>query len=376
MVNIYFSKCQKYMAKNLEMSTEPNIDNNWVVDTFNKEFLLKNNLQQIVTLKKKNSDVYGIKLKENPVNKIYFKLILGHYLVTVINDNNYALTVFNDNEIYLDYFDENNNQKIELKHFEGTFEQVFKNIPEQPIFNNFEQERLHRKQRLAAGYRIFAEYGYDDGFAGHITVRDPEFTNTFWVNPMGVHFNQITVSKLIRINHKGEVLDGVNLVNTAAAVIHTCIHEARPDVIAAAHSHSVYGRTWSTLGRKLDPITQDSCAFYNDHGLYKGYGGAAVYKEEAQNIVNAIKNYKAVILQNHGLITVGKSVDSAIWWYITLEESCRTQLLAESTNIKLNIINNETAEKVYNLLGTDHCGWFQFQPLYESIISRYPELLL
>ena len=89
--------------------------------------------------------------------------------------------------------------------------------------------------------------------------------DTFWVNPFGLAFSLINKSDLIRVSESGEILEGgeIRLLNTAAFMIHSAIHKARPDVLAAAHSHSIYGRSFCTLGRPLDIITQDSCAFYN-----------------------------------------------------------------------------------------------------------------
>ena len=111
-------------------------------------------------------------------------------------------------------------------------------LPTPPKFDNPADERLHRKQRLAAGFRLFSKFGFDEGVAGHITARDPEFVDTFWVNPFGVHFSQVKVSNLIRCDHKGNVVEGDYPVNTAAFVIHSRVHAARPDANAAAHSHS------------------------------------------------------------------------------------------------------------------------------------------
>ncbi len=130
-------------------------------------------------------------------------------------------------------------------------------MPQPPVFDTPAQERRHRKQRLAAAFRLFSKFGFDEGVAGHITARDPEFTDTFWVNPFGVHFSQVNVSNLIRCDHEGKVVEGNHPVNAAAFAIHSNVHQARPDAVAAAHSHSTYGRAWSTLGRKLDPLTQD-----------------------------------------------------------------------------------------------------------------------
>ena len=136
-----------------------------------------------------------------------------------------------------------------------------------PKFDSVDAERLHRKQRLAASFRLFGKFGFDEGVAGHITVRDPEHLDRFWVNPFGMNFKHIRVSDLICVDHTGAVVEGDAMVNAAAFAIHSQVHAARPDVIAAAHSHSVHGKAWSSLGRLLDPITQDACAFYEDHGL-------------------------------------------------------------------------------------------------------------
>ncbi|MCZ4120591.1 class II aldolase/adducin family protein [Streptomyces sp. H39-S7] len=132
-------------------------------------------------------------------------------------------------------------------------------------FASTEDERQHRKERLVAALRLFGRFGFEEGVAGHITARDPEFTDHFWVNPFGMSFKLITVSDLILVNHAGQVVEGRFHVNQAAFAIHSQVHQARPDVIAAAHSHSTYGRALSSLGELLDPITQDVCAFYEDH---------------------------------------------------------------------------------------------------------------
>src|SRR3712207_305569 len=134
-------------------------------------------------------------------------------------------------------------------------------VPMPPEFDNVEDERLHRKQRLAAAFRLFSKFGFEEGVAGHITARDPERLDHFWVNPLAMSFAHISVSDLILVNERGDVVEGDRAVNTAAFVIHSQVHAARPDVVAAAHSHSLHGKAWSALGRKLDPLTQDACAF-------------------------------------------------------------------------------------------------------------------
>ncbi len=169
-----------------------------------------------------------------------------------------------------------------------------------------DEERLLRKQKLAGALRIFGRLGFGEGVAGHITVRDPEFPDHFWVNPFGMSFRHIRVSDLILVNHDGAVVYGRHPVNRAAFVLHSAIHQARPDVISAAHAHSVHGKAWSSLGRLLDPITQDSCAFYEDHTVIADEGGAVVFEIAAgRTIAGQFGPHKAAIHQNHGLFTVG-----------------------------------------------------------------------
>lgn len=131
-------------------------------------------------------------------------------------------------------------------------------------FSNKYEERDYIKGRLACAYRVFGHYGLNEGLAGHITVRDPIDPESFWVNPFGVDFNRINKSDLLRVDHKGNILDHgkVKVLNKAAFLIHGAIHAQRPDVLCAAHTHSVYGRAFCTLGKKLDPISLESSIFY------------------------------------------------------------------------------------------------------------------
>lgn len=159
-------------------------------------------------------------------------------------------------------------------------------VPTPPSFSSVEEERRHRKERLAGAFRLFSKFGFDEGVAGHITVRDPEIHDCFWVNPFGMLFSQIKVSDLLFVNHHGEVGEGNRIVN------------------AAAHAHSLYGNAWSSLGRLLDPITQDACVFYEDHSIFDDYTGVVLDIEEGERIARSLGNHKAVILRNHGLLTV------------------------------------------------------------------------
>jgi ribulose-5-phosphate 4-epimerase/fuculose-1-phosphate aldolase len=239
---------------------------------------------------------------------------------------------------------------------------------------DFTSERLARKQRLAAAFRLFARFGFDEGVAGHITVRDPEHLDRFWVNPLGVYFGHVRASDLLCVDHDGKVVHGERPLNRAAFAIHAAVHKARPDVIAAAHAHSPAGKTWSSLHRLLDPLTQDACAFFEDHALFEDFTGVVNATDEGVRIGDSLGGKKAVILANHGLLTVGKTVDEAAWWFITMERSCEAQLRTEAAGTP-RPIPAEIARHTRGQIGTSPVGWLSFQPLFEKVKRDEPDLL-
>jgi ribulose-5-phosphate 4-epimerase/fuculose-1-phosphate aldolase len=243
-----------------------------------------------------------------------------------------------------------------------------------PPRRSVEAERLHRKQRLAATFRLFSRLGFDQGLAGHVTARDPERTDHFWVNPLGRHFGQIRVSDLILVNHEGDVVEGDWPVNRAAFAIHSAIHTARPDVIAAAHTHSGPGKAFAALGRRLDPLTQDSCAFYEDHALFDDFSGVVLEASEGRRIAEALGNHKAVILKNHGLLTVADSVEAAAWWFIAFNDAAKAQLLAQAAG-PTEPIPHDVAKLTASQVGTARGGLLNFHPLWESVLAEAPGFL-
>ncbi|MFE2479699.1 class II aldolase/adducin family protein [Streptomyces sp. NPDC059389] len=247
-------------------------------------------------------------------------------------------------------------------------------LPLPPTFTDPGQEREHRKQRLAGACRVFGRLGFSEGVAGHITVRDPEYTDMFWVNPFGMSFRHVRVSDLILVDHEGQVRHGRRPVNRAGFVIHSAIHAARPDVVAACHAHAVHGKAFSSLGRPLDPITQDACAVYEQHAVHRDGAGAVVVEEEAgRQLAAGLGPHKAVIHQNHGIFTVGESVDEAAWWFISMERSAQAQLLAEAAGTP-HLIDPESARYTRDQTGFPLAGWFSFQPLWDEIVRTEPDL--
>lgn len=151
-------------------------------------------------------------------------------------------------------------------------------------------------------------------------------------------------------------------------------------LIEPNHSHSIYGRTFSALGRPLLPITQDACAFYGSHSVYPEFGGVVFMPEEGEKLARALgPTNKAVILQNHGLLTTGATVDDAIWWFICMERCCQSQLVAEAACVNgykdLKLIPDEVARGVHDNIGDHQAGYAKFQPLYDMIVREQPDIL-
>lgn len=171
------------------------------------------------------------------------------------------------------------------------------------------------------------------------------------VRSLGKHFGLLKASDMILLNEAGEAIGG-NMsrpANSAGFLIHAAVHKARPDVNAACHTHSPYGKAWSTFARPLEMINQDVCNFYGDaQAVYGEFAGVVFTEEEGQRLAKALgPNGKGMILRNHGLLTVGKTVDEAAYLYTLMERSCEMQLLADAAaanGLKKQIISDEAAE--------------------------------
>src|SRR5579862_8627055 len=230
------------------------------------------------------------------------------------------------------------------------------------------------------------EHGYgDEGGAGHISVRDPIKPDHFWINPFFKSFKHMKVSDLVLVNEEGEVCEGGNMhaINAAGFMIHSAIHKARPDVVAACHAHSIAGKAFSTLGIELDITTQDACSFYKDHTVYKLSSsrneadnrsrGVVLSQEEGRRIAENLGDKCAVILQNHGLLTVGRTVDEAVVQFGIMDRCCQAQLLADAAaagrGMKTTIIDDEDAKFTHDALASEDIRYMQFQPAYEEVME-------
>jgi ribulose-5-phosphate 4-epimerase/fuculose-1-phosphate aldolase len=269
-------------------------------------------------------------------------------------------------------------ERVELGARESVYqpEQPGLTFPAIPEFASLAEERLYRKQHLVAAVRAFAQQGFDYGFAGHLTIRDPEFPQLYWTNPMAVHFSQVKLSNLILADHSGKVVEGSYALNRAGFVLHSAVHEAHPEILAMCHAHTVYGTAWASMGRPLDPITQDAACFYEDHVVIKDEGGAvAVTVDAGQHVAAAFGNNRAAIHQGHGLLTASRhSIDDAAFWFIALERCCQVQLMVEATGKKPVMLPPEVARYSHEHVGNSFIGWLHFQPIYDQLVATQPDM--
>jgi ribulose-5-phosphate 4-epimerase/fuculose-1-phosphate aldolase len=183
-----------------------------------------------------------------------------------------------------------------------------------PVFETKEEEKLYQKQHLACAFHIFAQEDFEEGLAGHMSLRDPIDPKTFWINPYAKHFADIKVSDLVQVTEEAEVITGNHSVNAASFAIHSEIHMALPWINAVYHAHSIAGKAYSVFGKKLPALFQDSLCFYGPHEILHEYGGPDLSTNEGKAIAGVIKeNTKVALLQHHGILLVGTTIDEVCY---------------------------------------------------------------
>ena len=244
-------------------------------------------------------------------------------------------------------------------------------IQPSPVNADPEAERLHRKQMLVVAFHLFSKFGFDEGVAGHITARDPERLDHFWVNPFGLSFGLIRVADLILVNDHGEIVEGDGALNTAAFAIHSQVRRGPPRVSRRATPTPSTARRGRRSAASSIPSPRMPVPSMRTTGSSMTTPGVVLDTSEGKRIVYVLGDQKAVILRNHGLLTVGHSVEEAAWWFITMERSCQAQLLAEAAGTPIPI-SPDAARSTHEQVGPHVGGWFSFQPLLAKLLKAEP----
>ncbi len=228
-------------------------------------------------------------------------------------------------------------------------------------------QRAHRRERLALAYRVFGALGWGQLGDGHISARDPILTDHFWLGRYGVPFGRVTVDDLVLVAPDGSATDADGHpagINPAAYFIHWPVHEARPDIVCAAHIHTPYGTPFAAMVEPVRPISQEACAFHGDHAIFDDDELDIVSLDGGKRIASALGPAKAAILRNHGLLTVGPTVDEALGWFVMLERVAEVQVKAGA---RAQPVSDDAAVLVHGNVGGRMLGWHQFQWLVRSL---------
>ena len=229
-----------------------------------------------------------------------------------------------------------------------------------------EDERLHRKRMCAIGYRIFGALRWGHFGDGHISARDPERTDHFWLLDWGVPFAQATVDRLVLVGPDGSVKDAdgnpTGAVNTAGYNIHAPLLAARPELVSAAHTHTQFGSPWSANVAPFRAISQESCAFVFDQALFDDEEIEVLSYDGGKRIGAALGAHKLAILRNHGLLTVGTTVEDAVGWFVMAERVAETHVKAPEAKP----ISDEAAAVAARTLSPEGVGWRTFQWLQRT----------
>ena len=206
------------------------------------------------------------------------------------------------------------------------------------------KEEWDTRVNLAACYRLMAEFGMVEMVANHISARVPGSHNEFLINPYGMLYEEMTASCMIRIDIDGKVLFNPTDydVNEAGYVIHSAIHAARHDVDCIIHTHTLAGMAVSAMKCGILPIAQSSMRF-SDIG-YHDYEGVALRLEERERLVQNLGNREAMVLRNHGLLTVAPSIPECFNNMYRLERACQVQVTTLSCNTELQFPPNEVVK--------------------------------
>ena len=236
----------------------------------------------------------------------------------------------------------------------------------EPTFADVDEERRHRQRRLALGYRLFGSLHWGELGDGHISARDPERTDCFWLLRYGVPFGEATVDDLVLVGPGGAVLEGHGGINPAAYYIHMPVHDARPEIVCAAHTHTPYGTPWSAMASPFRNICQEAVAFHDDHAVFMDGEVDIQSPDGGKRIAAALGDAKLAILRSHGLLTVGGSVDEAIGWYLMAERVAEVHVKATGAEP----ISDEDAERCRVTIAGPAQGWSTFN---WAIRSRVPD---
>ena len=221
---------------------------------------------------------------------------------------------------------------------------------------------------LASAYQLAAVKAWDDGIYTHISACVPDEAGAYLINQFGLRFDEVSPENLVKVNLQGEILSGVGPVNKSGFAIHGAVHLARPDAFCVMHLHIDSVIAVSAQKKGLLPISQHALRFYGDIASHP-YQGLALSAAEQGQLIATLENKKALLLQNHGAIVCGSSIQQAFYLMDVLDKACKIQLLAGSME-NIIIPEHDVCQLTYEQLCSDGDSEGQFEwPAYLGLLN-------
>ena len=221
---------------------------------------------------------------------------------------------------------------------------------------------------LASAYQLAAVKAWDDGIYTHISACVPDEAGAYLINQFGLRFDEVSPENLVKVNLQGEILSGLGPVNKSGFAIHGAVHSARPDAFCVMHLHIDSVIAVSAQKKGLLPISQHALRFYGDIASHP-YQGLALSAAEQGQLIATLENKKALLLQNHGAIVCGSSIQQAFYLMDVLDKACKIQLLAGSME-NIIIPEHDVCQLTYEQLCSDGDSEGQFEwPAYLGLLN-------
>lgn len=201
--------------------------------------------------------------------------------------------------------------------------------------SNFVEAEWGLRVQLAGAYRIAHHLGWDELIYTHISARVPGSEHHFLINPYGLRFDEVTASNLVKIDAEGEAVgQQAYRANKAGFIIHSAVHMAREDAVCVFHTHTLAGMAVAAQEEGLLPVHMYSHNFYGRLS-YHDFEGPSMRLDERERLVRSLGSQKALILRNHGLLTLGRTIPEAFLLHWRLNRACEVQLAAQSAKLRL-----------------------------------------
>jgi ribulose-5-phosphate 4-epimerase/fuculose-1-phosphate aldolase len=241
-----------------------------------------------------------------------------------------------------------------------------------------DEERALRVD-LACCYRLVAHFDMDDLFATHISARVPGDEEHFLINPLAVHFSEVTASNLVKVDLEGTILDDTDhVINPAGFVIHSAIHAARPDAKCVLHTHTVAGMAIATMSEGLQPWFQKATRYHHTRVAYHDFEGKAEDLDERERLVRDLGDRNYLVLRNHGLLVCAATIPQAFREMYAMEKSCKTQLAIMSAGGERIPLSENLLEHTAGQFERDSVvtkkrpdGWASLRALADKVSPGY-----